>query len=93
MASFVVELVYEENRDYRMEVRPAHREYLKELQSRGILLAAGPYADDGGALLVYEAADADELGRILDADPYTEAGVVAETKIREWKPLTGTWVS
>ena len=93
MASFVVELVYGENRDYRMEVRPAHREYMKELQSRGILRAAGPYTDDRGAMLIYDVADADELGRILDADPYTEAGVIAETSIREWNPLTGTWVS
>jgi uncharacterized protein YciI len=92
VAKFVVELVYGEDRDRRLEVRPAHREYSKELAARGVLLAGGPYADERGAMLVYEAADADELQRVLDADPYTEAGVIAETSVREWNAVTGQWV-
>lgn len=92
MAKFVVELVYGEDRDRRLEVRPEHREYSKELAGRGVLLAGGPYADERGALLVYRAADADELQRVLDADPYTEAGVIAETTIREWDVVSGAWI-
>jgi uncharacterized protein len=92
MAKFVVELVYGEDRDHRLEVRPAHREYTRGLAEQGIVLAGGPFADERGALLVYEAADSDELQRILDADPYTEAGVIAETSVREWNAVTGSWL-
>lgn len=93
MAKFVVELVYGEDRERLAQARPAHREYSRELASKGVLLAGGPYADREGAVLVYEAADAEELRGVLDADPYAEAGVIAETTVREWTPVTGSWVS
>lgn len=92
MATYVVQLAYGEDRQRRMEVRPSHREYCKALADRGVLLAAGPYTDDSGAMLIYSAADAEELQEILQADPYTEAEVVAETTVREWNPVTGSWV-
>lgn len=91
MAKFVVDLVYGEDEQRRLEVRPAHREYCRELADRGVLLAGGPFADNLGAQLIYEAADADELQKVLDADPYTEAGVIAKTTVREWNLLTGAW--
>ncbi|MEV0705330.1 YciI family protein [Saccharopolyspora sp. NPDC050389] len=91
MAKFVVDLVYGEDEERRLEVRPAHREYCRELGERGVLLAGGPFADNLGAQLIYEAADADELGKVLAADPYTEAGVIAKTTVREWNLLTGAW--
>ncbi|GAA2666721.1 MULTISPECIES: YciI family protein [Actinosynnema] len=93
MARFAVELVYADDEAKRLEVRPAHRDYLRELQERGVLLAAGPYADETGALLVYEAADEDELRAVLAADPYAPAGVVAEIRVHEWKALLGSWVT
>ena len=92
MAKFVVQLVYGPDQDKRLEVRPAHREYSAKLAEQGALLAGGPYADQLGAMLVYEAADRDELQRILDADPYAEAGVLAETTVREWTAVTGSWI-
>ena len=92
MARFVVGLVYGEDREHRLRVRPEHREYCRELAERGVLLAGGPYADDRGAMLIYETADADELRRILDADPYTKEGVLAETTVREWNAVTGAWI-
>ncbi|PKW13257.1 YciI family protein [Saccharopolyspora spinosa] len=91
MAKFVVDLVYGEDEERRLGVRPAHREYCRELADRGVLLAGGPFADNLGAQLIYEAADADELQKVLDADPYTEAGVIAKTTVREWNLLTGAW--
>lgn len=93
MAKFVVELEYGADTDRRLEVRPAHREYSKTLADKGVLLAGGPYEDGAGAMLVYEVADAAELRGVLDADPYTEAGVIASTTVREWNAVTGSWVS
>ncbi|MGW1682426.1 YciI family protein [Saccharopolyspora sp. NPDC002376] len=92
MAKFVVGLVYGEDEEHRLQVRPAHREYSRGLAERGVLLAGGPFADGKGAQLVYEAADVDELQAILDADPYTEAGVIAKTTIREWDVVVGAWL-
>ncbi|MGI8308976.1 YciI family protein [Saccharopolyspora hattusasensis] len=91
MSKFVVDLVYGEDEERRLEVRPAHREYCRELADRGVLLAGGPFADKLGAQLIYEAADADEVQKVLDADPYTEAGVIAKTTVREWNLLSGAW--
>lgn len=36
----------------RLAARPAHRQRLVDMQARGLLLAAGPWGDDSGALLV-----------------------------------------
>lgn len=92
MAQFVVELVYGQDTERRLQVRPSHREYSKQLAEKGVLRVGGPYADERGAMLVYEAADRDELQRILDDDPYAQAGVLAETTVREWNPVTGSWL-
>lgn len=92
MATFAVELEYGD-RDLLQRIRPTHREYLRELEQRGVLLAAGPYADDKAGLLIYSVADEDELRKVLDADPYTQHGVVARTTIREWNTVLGTWLS
>jgi len=93
MATFVVELVYGDDEERRLAVRPAHREYSKQLADRGILLAGGPYADGAGAQIIYEAADAEELQGYLDADPYAKEGVLASTTVREWNTVTGAWLS
>lgn len=86
MARFVVQLTFTDN-DRRLEVRPAHRAYLKELFEQGTLVTSGPWADDTGALLICEVADEDEMRRIVAADPYTEAAVVEVTQLREWTPI------
>lgn len=90
---FVVELVFGINRDERLSVRPAHREYLAELAAARKLAVAGPWANDTGALLIFDIADRAELDQILDADPYTPAKVIAETRIREWSAITGGWLA
>ncbi|MCK2236386.1 MULTISPECIES: YciI family protein [unclassified Crossiella] len=93
MARFVVEWVFGTNRDERLAVRPAHREWAAEQAKQGVLLAGGPWANDTGAQVVLEAADRDELAKILDSDPYASADVIAETRIREWTVVTGAWIT
>jgi uncharacterized protein YciI len=86
MARFVLQLSFKNNAR-RLEVRPAHREYLRSLLDQGRLVTAGPFADDTGALLVYEAADEAEVRDILAADPYTAADVYDIEQLREWRPI------
>lgn len=86
MALFAVQLTFTDN-DRRMQVRPAHREYLTSLHTAGKLLTAGPWADQTGALLVYDVADEAELREILATDPYTAADVYEIASLKEWQPL------
>ena len=83
MAKFAVVLTFGDP-DKVAETRPRHREYLQRLLSEGRLHASGPWADGTGALVIYEAADEAEALALLGADPYTEAGVIAEARIKEW---------
>ena len=73
----------------RLAARPAHRDRLAGHHAAGRLLAAGPFADDSGALLVFDVADRAELDRVLDADPYYGLPGVEVTSIREWRPVVG----
>lgn len=71
----------------RLPVRPAHRRYLADLLAAGKLVTAGPWADDTGALLVYEVADEAELRGLLARDPYLMADVCEIVQLREWRPI------
>ncbi|SDP81986.1 hypothetical protein SAMN04487905_109242 [Actinopolyspora xinjiangensis] len=92
MPTFVVNIRYSDDRELLERVRSAHRDYSKDLADRGVLLSGGPFADGDGGMLVYETTDRAELDRILAEDPYAKEGVLAETTVREWKPLTGSWL-
>ncbi|PLC13154.1 hypothetical protein AUQ48_14195 [Kocuria flava] len=70
--------------------RPEHREYLRGLVEQRLLLASGPYEDDGpaGALLVF-AAEPAEVERLTDEDPLVRHGVVTERTVRPWNVVLG----
>jgi uncharacterized protein YciI len=67
----------------RLRARAAHRQRLAELRRRGLLFAAGPWSDDSGALLIFQA---DEPGARaeLDADPYYTTPGVTVASVRAW---------
>jgi uncharacterized protein YciI len=57
-------------------VRPQHRTYMMELIERGNVVAAGSFLpDDDGGLFLYEAADLDEVRRMVEDDPYVREGI------------------
>lgn len=93
MPKFAVEYTYIEDVPRRHAVRPAHRDYLRTLQEQGALLAAGAWTADDGGLLLFEAADQDEVQGYLDNDPYRAAGVISATRVTPWSPVLGTWAS
>lgn len=84
MPLFAVNITFTDNVERRLEVRPTHREYLKKLLDEGKLFESGPYVDDSGALLVYEAADVAEVQELLANDPYAPNGIVETVTINEW---------
>jgi uncharacterized protein YciI len=78
-------LEFTENEELRLQTRPAHREYLHTLFEAGKVAQSGPWTDDTGALLIYEVDDLGEAQRLLEADPYRAAGVLANARIKEWR--------
>lgn len=75
------------NHDRIAEVRPVHRHYLAELKEKGKLFASGPYEDDSGALIIYEAETAEEAEALLEADPFREAGVFQSWTMKPWRQV------
>jgi len=66
------------------QARPAHREYLKGLIEQGKLVISGPFSDDRGGLLVYEAETAEQVEALITADPFAQQGVFVSWEIRPW---------
>jgi uncharacterized protein YciI len=66
------------------KARPSHREYLTDLQSRDKLVISGPFTDDKGGLLVYEADSEDEVDKMIREDPFAIHGVFVSWEIRPW---------
>lgn len=64
----------------REQLRIRHHDYLVDLERRGIIFAAGPFADigekpSGSGLIIIRAADREEAARIGGQEPYTHAGL------------------
>lgn len=66
-------------------VRAAHFEYLDRYFKEGKFICAGRQTPPVGGLIVCNAAGIDEVRAIVDADPYTQAGV-AEYQVIEFTP-------
>lgn len=69
------------------EVRPVHRQYLASLKEKGQLAASGPFTDDSGALIVYEATTKEEAEAFLKGDPFNQAGIFVKYVIRPWNTV------
>jgi len=70
------------------QVRPAHREYLQNLKKNGNVVLAGPFTDDSGGLLIYEAESASQADQMIRDDPFFKEGVFVSWVLREWRPVT-----
>ena len=69
------------------EVRPVHRQYLASLRERGQLVASGPFTDDSGALIIYEAPTRAEAEKLLQGDPFHQNGIFVRWQLRPWNPV------
>jgi hypothetical protein len=71
----------------RLDLRPGHRERLTRLADEGRLLAAGPWSDESGSLLVFLVDHRDDVDEILAADPYYSAPGVTVAGVHEWNAV------
>lgn len=85
MPYFAAMLTYSDDVERRQEVRPKHREYLTGLVEDGKILLSGPFTDDTGSIIVYDAADLPEVQRLLTNDPFAQNGIIVDASIKEWK--------
>lgn len=81
----VLELAFDDS-PQRLAARPAHRQRLAVLHAAGALVMAGPFADDSGALLVFDGERAD-VEAVLADDPYYSVDGVRVVGLREWLPV------
>lgn len=81
----------------RLQARPAHLERLEALKTQGRLIIAGPNpaidnenpggAGFTGSTVIAEFASLEEAQKWADADPYIEAGVYANVKVKPFKKV------
>ena len=69
------------------KARPAHRQYLTGLQDQNKLVISGPFADDSGAILVYEAESLEHVDNMVREDPFAKQGVFLSWEIRPWNVI------
>ena len=84
---FALQLTFSDD-PARLDHRPAHRQRLAALAADGRLLAAGPWSDESGALLVFLVADRAEVDEILAADPYYTTPGVEVAGVHQWNPVS-----
>lgn len=84
MPLFAAMLSYSEDEERRQQIRPSHREYQKDLLAQGKLHEAGPFGDDSGSIIVYNAEDLSEVQEMLTNDPFSRNGIIVGATIREW---------
>lgn len=89
MPFFITTYEYTDDASAQQAVRPSHREFLRELGPT--LVASGP-TDANGAFLIFEAASAQEVSHLLDADPFQTGGFIRERRVVGWTPVLGRLV-
>jgi uncharacterized protein YciI len=66
---------------------PAHRDYLRQLDTAGALVLSGPFTDRRGGMLLLRAESEDAARAIAEADPLVKHGVHTY-ELRHWR-ITG----
>jgi uncharacterized protein YciI len=84
---FAAIIEYVPDNDKIQSLRPVHRQYLTSLRERGQLVIAGPFTEDNGALIVYEAATREKAEKLLQGDPFHQNGIFVRWVLRTWNPV------
>jgi len=84
---FAAIIEYAQDKAKIAEIRPTHRLYLATLKEKGQLAVSGPFTDDSGALIVYEAASKDQAEALLKGDPFHQNGIFLRWQLRPWNPV------
>ena len=69
------------------KVVPDHVAYMAQLHERGILIAAGPFRDATGGLILIDVEDEAAARSVAEEDPFV-ASAVEKYSLRSWEVLT-----
>ena len=61
----------------------AHAEFVDRLVDEGKFILGGPFGDNSGSLSVWEGLTADEVGTLVEEDPFVKNVVFVVEDIRE----------
>lgn len=86
---FAAVIQYTADQKLIADTRPNHRAYLTNLLETGRLLACGPFQDDSGALIIYEADSLEAAQHLVRNDPFNAAGVFVSYELKPWKVVMG----
>jgi uncharacterized protein YciI len=89
---FAAVIEYTDDKARVQAIRPLHRQYLRGLRERGQLVACGPFTDDSGALIVYEAGSPEEAEQLIQSDPFHQNGIFLRWQVRPWNPVMANLV-
>ena len=62
-----------------------HAEFIERLVAEGFILMGGPLVDEGGALLIVNGEDENEVREKLKNDPWRDQGVLKLESIKRWQ--------
>jgi uncharacterized protein YciI len=62
-----------------------HAAFIDQLVADGFVLMGGPLVDEGGAMLIVNADDENEVRQKLKSDPWMEHGVLKLDSVKRWQ--------
>jgi uncharacterized protein YciI len=67
-----------------------HAAFIDQLVADGFILMGGPLVDEGGALLIVNAEDENEVREKLKNDPWFTRGVLKLESVKRWQIFIDT---
>jgi uncharacterized protein len=62
-----------------------HATFIDDLANKGFVLMGGPFVDEGGAMLIVNAQDENEVRETLKNDPWYEHGILKLERVKRWQ--------
>ena len=62
-----------------------HANFIDQLVEEGFILMGGPLVDEGGALLILNAEDENEVREKLKNDPWFKQGILKLESLKRWQ--------
>jgi len=78
------------NRDFSKGTREQplwneHAAFIDQLVAEGFIFMGGPLVDEGGAMLIVNADDENEVREKLENDPWMKHGVLELVSVKRWQ--------
>jgi len=62
-----------------------HAAFIDQLVAEGFIFMGGPLVDEGGAMLIVNADDENEVREKLENDPWMKHGVLELVSVKRWQ--------